>query len=254
MSHPGAAFTIGCRPLLTPVGAHRGAAGGGVAVRGIGAPRLAMNLAGAHTAEASLFSDAQFPAHVSSIDGRHHDDSASAAPLCSCGTEAKLCTVSKDGPSQGRHFWGCAAERGAERCGFFKWCRQPPHAAQDSALVWLRLRPSAGYVVVGGDGFRPDHVRQGSVGDCWFLAALAVVASKPELIAHLLIDQTVSAEGKYRVRLFIDGAWRRFEIDDSFPHRPAEAQGTGTTKGKGPKGPAGPQIAFTKAAGRQAVT
>ena len=139
-----------------------------------------MNLAGAHTAEASLFSDAQFPAHVSSIDGRHHDDSASAAPLCSCGTEAKLCTVSKDGPSQGRHFWGCAAERGAERCGFFKWCRQPPHAAQDSALVWLRLRPSAGYVVVGGDGFRPDHVRQGSVGDCWFLAALAVVASKPE--------------------------------------------------------------------------
>ena len=211
-----------------------------------------MNTAGAHAADASLFSDAQFPAHVSSIDGRHHDDSASAAPLCSCGTEAKLCTVSKDGPSQGRHFWGCAAERGAERCGFFKWCRQPPHAAEDSALVWLRLRPEAGYVVVGGDGFRPDDVRQGSVGDCWFLAALAVVASKPELIAHLLIDQTASAEGKYRVRLFIDGAWRRFEIDDRFPHRPAEAQGKGTTKGKGPMGPAGPQIAFTKAAGRQA--
>ena len=210
-----------------------------------------MNADGAYTAHAPLFSDAHFPAHVSSIDGRHHDDGASAAPPCSCGAEAKLCTVSKDGPSQGRHFWGCAAETGAARCGFFKWCRQPPHAAQDSALIWLRLRPEAGYVVVGGDGFRPESVRQGSVGDCWFLAALAVVASKPELIAHLLIDQTASVEGKYRVRLFIDGAWRPFEIDDSFPHRPAEAQGKGPAKGKGPKGPVGPQIAFTKAAGRQ---
>lgn len=210
-----------------------------------------MNADGAYTAHAPLFSDAHFPAHVSSIDGRHHDDGASAAPPCSCGAEAKLCTVSKDGPSQGRHFWGCAAETGAARCGFFKWCRQPPHAAQDSALIWLRLRPEAGYVVVGGDGFRPESVRQGSVGDCWFLAALAVVASKPELIAHLLIDQTASVEGKHRVRLFIDGAWRPFEIDDSFPHRPAEAQGKGPAKGKGPKGPVGPQIAFTKAAGRQ---
>jgi hypothetical protein len=210
----------------------------------------AMKAGVAVTAHAPLFSDAHFPAHVSSIDGRHHDEGVSAAPACSCGAEAKLCTVSKDGPSQGRHFWGCAAETGAARCGFFKWCRQPPHAAQDSALVWLRLRPEAGYVVVGGDGFRPEHVRQGSVGDCWFLAALAVVASKPELIAHLLIDQTASVEGKYRVRLFIDGAWRSFEIDDSFPHRPTEAQGKGP-KGKGPKGPVGPQIAFTKAAGRQ---
>ena len=37
-----------------------------------------MSTDGASTAHAPLFSDVHFPAHVSSIDGWHHDDGATA--------------------------------------------------------------------------------------------------------------------------------------------------------------------------------
>ena len=78
-------------------------------------------------------------------------------------------------------------------------------------------------MVVGTHGFRADDVRQGSVGDCWFLAALAVVARRPDLISRLILTQ--SAEplgGPYRVQLFIDGEWRVAMLDDAFPVHPVK--------------------------------
>ena len=58
------------------------------------------------------------------------------------------------------------------------------------------------------------------VGDCWFLAALAVVAERHDLIARLFAGFGDSGcipandAGCYLLRLFLDGQWRTIRIDD----------------------------------------
>ena len=55
-------------------------------------------------------------------------------------------------------------------------------------------------------GFRPSDVRQGGVGDCWFMSALAVVAERHDLMRKLLPNLNEGAEsGCHEVRLFLDG-------------------------------------------------
>ena len=49
----------------------------------------------------------------------------------------------------------------------------------------------------------PSDIKQGALGDCWFLAALAAVAEDPDLIRRLLGDPKVNKHGVYE-------AWLRF--------------------------------------------
>lgn len=43
-----------------------------------------------------------------------------SVPECKCGEPAKLCTVKKEGPNQGKQFWGCAKPQ-TQSCKFFKF-------------------------------------------------------------------------------------------------------------------------------------
>lgn len=55
---------------------------------------------------------------------------------------------------------------------------------------------------------------QGAVGDCWFLAGLAVISERSDLIGRVLGGNSpVSDEvGCYEVNLFKDGRWERYVI------------------------------------------
>ncbi|KDN47556.1 prokaryotic type I DNA topoisomerase [Tilletiaria anomala UBC 951] len=48
------------------------------------------------------------------------------ARYCKCSEPAAFLTVAKDGPNQGRRFYGCAKPRDAGSCGFFEWADEPP--------------------------------------------------------------------------------------------------------------------------------
>ena len=66
-------------------------------------------------------------------------------------------------------------------------------------------------------GFRAADLRQGGVGDCWFLSALAVIAERHDLIARLFTDTAPNAAGCYGLRFFLDGEWQTVLIDDRLP-------------------------------------
>lgn len=55
-----------------------------------------------------------------SYNSGNNSSSSSTDVACGCGTPAPLLTVRKDGPNQGRQFYGCAKPRN-EGCGFFQW-------------------------------------------------------------------------------------------------------------------------------------
>lgn len=60
-------------------------------------------------------------------------------------------------------------------------------------------------------------MRQGAIGNCWFLSALAVVAERPYLIQHILPHQTLNAKGIYQINLCLDGSWTPIIVDSYLP-------------------------------------
>ena len=241
------------------------------------------------------FEDRAFPPDASSIDGRgkRHPTSSSAPPpvnslrttatkaaadagpdatafpavLCHCHAPAKIREVYKDGPNQGRSFYGCAGSgvRSAAatgRCSFFRWADDAPSSAAARGTQWRRFAPPRFKLAVGdksrdGDGdadadseripgttgnstgnptglgrrrFLPSDVRQGAVGDCWLLSALAVVAERRDLVERVVgpagdgtaspaLAAAAAAAGAHVSRLFLAGRWRGVLVDNHLPIR-----------------------------------
>lgn len=63
-----------------------------------------------------------------------------------------------------------------------------------------------------------SHVRQGAIGDCWFLSALAVVAEKPHLMQRVVPhDGKLNKAGCYQINLYLDGCWKAVVVDSYLP-------------------------------------
>lgn len=72
--------------------------------------------------------------------------------------------------------------------------------------------------VVFADDLDPDDIVQGQVGDCYFLAALASLASaeNDHLLKDLIIEDGMDM-GIFGIKLFMNGHWVTVIVDDWFP-------------------------------------
>ena len=82
---------------------------------------------------------------------------------------------------------------------------------------WERLserspRPS---LFVGGSG--SGDVIQGEVGNCWFLGALAMCATRQDDLLYPLFVTAHPDQGFFQIRFFIDAEWRVVAVDDWVP-------------------------------------
>ena len=60
------------------------------------------------------------------------------------------------------------------------------------------------------------------LGDCSFISSLIVLSDYQQrtsisVLSNLLFPSVPNPRGKYKVRFFLNGAWRKIEIDDYFP-------------------------------------
>ena len=102
-----------------------------------------------------------------------------------------------------------------------------PQLAKDVLVTWRRagdfLEP--GFAVFES-GVLPTDCRQGLLGDCWLMCALAALAEVPEFVenAFRLPDGTMqpmqSPYGVYSVRLCKNGSWQWVRLDSYFPCSP----------------------------------
>ena len=94
------------------------------------------------------------------------------------------------------------------------------HQTEHPSDVWVRARMlgDASEAVLF-DQIRPQDVKQGSVGDCWLMAAIAVVAGHPELIKKLFNTNHLTEDGKYVVSMYDAGthSWTPLVIDEFIP-------------------------------------
>ena len=63
-------------------------------------------------------------------------------------------------------------------------------------------------------GIEPADIRQGRIGDCYFLGAVATTAMHPRLIKNLFVPSAYNEYGIYQIRLFYNGKWQEIIVDD----------------------------------------
>jgi calpain-15 len=179
------------------------------------------------------FVDLDFPPTRISLDGRSTATESTTVISCHCQLPATSRTVQTDGPNYGRFYLACGRPRFNRRrndkatsekfeykpCDFFQWDKDGSLGGY-SNTGWSQLSWHA-FVgpkyVVYRKGMGPDQVRQGAVGNCWFLSALAVVAEKAYLIEKVFPHCTTNDKGCYQVNLCLDGKWAPVMVDAHLP-------------------------------------
>ena len=58
---------------------------------------------------------------------------------------------------------------------------------------------------------------QGALGDCWFLGALSVVATRSELLENCILQKEVNEWGVYEFKFYKNGEWIHVTVDDQIP-------------------------------------
>ena len=66
----------------------------------------------------------------------------------------------------------------------------------------------------------PNDIKQGSLGDCWFMCSIASLAERKNLVERLFLTRDVCHEGVYRIRFCKGGEWQTVTIDDYIPCSP----------------------------------
>lgn len=68
------------------------------------------------------------------------------------------------------------------------------------------------------DGASAVDVRQGGLGDCWFMAGIASAAEKDiSILDDIFLTKNHNPEGYYKLRLWIAGEWVEVVVDDYLP-------------------------------------
>jgi len=65
----------------------------------------------------------------------------------------------------------------------------------------------------------PNEIVQGSLGDCYFLSAVAAISEYPDRIKRIFLTRTPNKCGIYCVALCINGIWEEVIMDELFPVR-----------------------------------
>lgn len=85
-------------------------------------------------------------------------------------------------------------------------------------IVWLRPNEIFGpeYALFEGK-IEFDDVRQGSIGNCYFMASISALTECPQIIAEIYRNHDIQANGCYEICLKIDGEWCVVVLDDYLP-------------------------------------
>lgn len=87
----------------------------------------------------------------------------------------------------------------------------------DGVPTWLYSDVNGDGVVSAVEGMQLYDATQGSVGDCYFLSALAAAVHQQPDLCDDLIEETYEEQGIYGVSFWVGGKWRMIWVDGYFP-------------------------------------
>lgn len=114
------------------------------------------------------------------------------------------------------HFCGGAAL-------YRDWTNPPKGFPVADQVRWERISSSAGRIkgmtkpTLFCAGISSGDVIQGMLGNCWFISALSVVATRPKLLRKIFVSSALANRGIYTLKFYKDGRWIFVHVDDLVP-------------------------------------
>lgn len=85
-------------------------------------------------------------------------------------------------------------------------------------IVWLRPCEIFGPEFALFEGkIEFDDIRQGSIGNCYFMASISALTECPQIVAEIYRQHDVQKNGYYEICLKLDGEWNVVILDDLIP-------------------------------------
>lgn len=83
--------------------------------------------------------------------------------------------------------------------------------------IWKDMSEIAPFPTIVEDGFSPEDVQQGNLGDCYFISCLSHLVNDNCVLDSVFVTAEANPEGVYCVRLWVNDAWKHFFLDGTFP-------------------------------------
>jgi calpain-15 len=98
---------------------------------------------------------------------------------------------------------------------------QPAHddgpAKRFENIQWIRASEIFDDPQIFVDGVNPNDIKQGMLGDCYYLACLSSMAEVHEHVENRFVTKTVNSAGIYMVSLYVNGLKTPVIVDDWIP-------------------------------------
>ena len=82
---------------------------------------------------------------------------------------------------------------------------------------WLRIKDIVKEPTIFLPPIDANDIRQGSLGNCWFMSACAVLTQKPEALMAVFVTREYNEQGVYGLRFFKNGKVANVTVDDWLP-------------------------------------
>ncbi len=96
-------------------------------------------------------------------------------------------------------------------------CKKPKHWLRPNEIFKIENETSFPCPIRLYENSSSKDVFQGGVGSCWLVAALCVLANRPELLSKTLITKQYNPSGLHQISLCRRGEWVIVNIDDYLP-------------------------------------
>lgn len=90
---------------------------------------------------------------------------------------------------------------------------------KDKNIKWLRAKdifPKGKFSLFEGE-IEVDDIKQGSLGNCYFLSSIASMSLHPQLVCQIFRTLQPQDNGCYEICMKIEGEWQIVLVDDYFP-------------------------------------
>ena len=93
-------------------------------------------------------------------------------------------------------------------------------SVSSNAIVWKRANTVfSDHTLFGSKGVTPQDMRQGAIGNCWFISAASALSEVPGRVEKIFLNANneISAAGIYAVQLYTLGIPHTVIVDDWLP-------------------------------------